>query len=289
MIINGYDTVVGSKFKRTNNIETTLKTLSTTNRLTQLNPNGVFGVDVENGESFDSFVFPISLTDFRGKKITVFDTRHYANSRGAIINKEEYSVLYAAAVLQQQVYTGNMRNIDSSLRFTTKAFAKATAGFLAQPANLNTTQRVELEIILAHYFICMSSTPSDDIVFVSQNMINSALRYTPVTTNPILTEMGYCGTIADLLEYIKGNDRLGTLSRLDMAGLVGTINRTWYVSSGFKMITGAAAEMPHLFTAICFGSATNNLYAKTAIGRVLDKKETPDITSFVKVISDQLY
>lgn len=285
MILNGYDTIVGSKFKRTDNIDSTLKTLSTTNRLPLLSDQGVYGVDYENGEAIPSFVFPITVTNYKGQMITVFDQRHYMNSKGNITNTEEYGMMYAASVLQQQVAKGKRGLLNSCEHYTVKAFSKAVSNLLAPQSNLNASQKIELEIILAHYFVCLISNKDDDYEFISQNVIKKALKYSPMTTQPIIESLGYLDSLSDLVTALKENERLPTLAKLDTGAFVAIINRTWFVSSGFKMIMGAAAELPHLFTAICYASVTNNMYKKTGVGRVLDRKETPDIDSFVSIIN----
>lgn len=289
MILDGYQTIVGSKFKRTDNVETTLKTLSTTNRLTQLSDQGVFGVTYENGEAIPSFVFPITVKNFKGQTITVFDQRHYTNKNDKIVNGPEYNMMFVASVLQQQVATGNRSVLSSGEFVTTKAFAKAVAGYLGPQANLTLAQKIELEIILAHYFVCLLSNADDDYAFISQNVVKKALRYSPQISAPIIGELGYIGSLGDLIKLLQERDSMPTMRKLDTGAFIAIINRTWFVSSGFKMITGAAAEVPHLFTAICYATATNNMYKKTAIGQVLEVKNTPEVEAFVKMINSAVY
>ena len=120
MILDGYQTIVGSKFKRTDNVETTLKTLSTTNRLTQLSDQGVFGVTYENGEAIPSFVFPITVKNFKGQTITVFDQRHYTNKKGQKAQPKSKPLHYISSD-GFDIYVGknNFQNDELTFKFAT--------------------------------------------------------------------------------------------------------------------------------------------------------------------------
>lgn len=289
MIINGYDTTVGNKLKRDYNVEGTLKALSTTNRLELVNPQGVYGISYDNADSIPSFVLPLTLKNFKNQTITVFDQRHYMNKSNNVVNIPEYTMMMVASVIQQQVANGKRSLISSSEFVTTKAFSKAISALLGPQSNLNLNQKIELEIILAHYYVCLSSNPDEDFKFVSQNTIATALKYSAYLSAPIIDEIGYINTLEQLTEVLRTRETLPTLSRLDIGGLIGIINRIWFVSSGFKIITSAAAELPHLFTAICYATVTNTMYKKTEIGKVLELKNTPEVGAFIKVINAGIY
>lgn len=291
MIINGYDTLVGSKFKVTDRIESTIKSLATTNRLTKLDstPHEVYMITNENSDNIPSFAFPITLKDYRGKSITVFDQRNYVNSSGKVVNEPELNMIEVASALQQLAGINDKAILLSSETYTVKAFARSIGNILANQANLDFSKKLELEIILAHYFNCLLTNSSDDYAFVSQNVLKRSLGYNPSTTVPIIEEVGYINTLEDLVNTLKNSPRLPTLNRITVVELLSIINRTWFVSSGFKMIIGVAAELPHLFTAICFASITNNIYRKTEIGKILDIKNNSNIGEFIKSINNVVY
>lgn len=273
MILNGYDTFLGSKFKISDSVPSTLKMLSTTNRLEKINSNGVYGVNHENGDMIKPFVFPMTLEDYRKNRITVLDQRIYLNTKGQIVNPHEYEMMEVASVLQQKVASGDKSIIRLALPAVIIGYVKAISLKLTKNAGLSMSQKMDLDIILAHYFVCLQNTSDDDYIFVSQNVINKALKYKHNTTLPIIEQIGFINTLKDLVEAIKTYPTLSSLNKLDVGGFIGLVNLTWYVSSGYKVILGASLEMPHLMTAICFVSIKHNLYKKTDIGRFMDPKE----------------
>lgn len=284
MLLNGYDTFVGKRVSVSDNIPITLKTLSTTNRLKNFGRiSEIKLVDAENGQAIKPFIFPLSLTDFKGNKVTVVDTRHYVNSSGKVVNPSEFNMMLVAALLQHAAYKGNRGVLMSARPYTLKAFARSISSVLQR--GLTFAQKVDLEIILGHYYNCLLTSNANDYVFVSQNALKQALNVQPNMSYPILSEIGYINTFKDLVETIKTYPTLSVLSKLDLGGFIGTVNQTWMVTSGFREITGASVELPHLYTAMCYASVTNNIYKKTAIGREVDPKDNPKITHFVNLIN----
>lgn len=288
MILNGYDTFVGSRIRLSDNIPTTLKMLATTDRLKNFGSSSdVKILDNESGSGIKTFVFPITLNDYRGNRITVMDARHYINSKGKVINSSEYEMMLTAALLQQLVAKNSKSILNGSKPYVLKAFVKSIAGVLSRPSNgnLNLNQRNDLEIILGHYYNCLLTNPNDDFIFVSQNALNQSLRIAPNSSFPVIKEIGYIDNFKDLLNAIKEYPTLSSLSKLDLGGFVGVVNQTWFASSGFREIVGASVEMPHLYTAICYASATNNIYKRTAIGAEVDIKQNRSIENFVRMIN----
>lgn len=285
MILNGYDTYVGSKITISDNIPSTLKMLSTTDRLKDVSPTGVKTVDAENGNGIKTFIFPITTTDFRNNKITVLDNRHYINKNGKSVNPGEYEMIITAALLQQLAAKGSRTVLNGTKPFVLKAFARSITGPLARRGNLTRSQSIDLQIILGHYYNCLLTDKSSDWRFVSQNAINQALRYSPGMSAPIIDEVGYIDSFKDLYTTIKEYPTLSGLSKLDLGGFIGLINQIWPVYSGFREIVGASIEMPHLFTAMCYVSVTNNNYKKSALGREVDPKENGGAENFVKTIN----
>lgn len=284
MILNGYDTFVGKRVSVSDDIPTTLKTLSTTNRLKTFGRiSEIKLVDAENGQNIKPFIFPMSLTDFRGNKVTVVDTRHYVNSAGKTVNPAEFNMMLVAALLQQAVYKGNKGTLLATRQYALKAFAKSISSVLQR--GLTFAQKLDLEIILGHYYNCLLTSNGDDYLFVSQNALKQAINVQPNTSYSVISEIGYINTFKDLVDTIKSYPTLSVLSKLDLGGFIGTVNQTWMITSGFREITGASVEMPHLYTAMCYASITNNIYKKTAIGREVDPRENPKVSHFVSLIN----
>lgn len=285
MILNGYDTFVGKRVSVSDNIPGTLKLLSTTNGLQNFGNSGVKILTSESGSGIKPFIFPMTLQDYRGKSVTVMDNRHYVNSKGRVVNDGELEMISTAALLQQLAANNSRVILNSNKPLVLKAFARSIAGILGRRGNLNPSQRLDLAIILGHYYNCLLTEERNEYAFVSQNAIRESLRINPSISAPIIEEVGYINTLPALFETIKNYPSFPTLAKLDIGGFIGLINQTWFVTSGFREIIGASVEMPHLYTAMCYVSITNNLYRKTAIGLEVDPKENSRAEILVQTIN----
>lgn len=285
MILNGYDTFVGGKVSVSDNIPGTLKMLSTTNNLQDFGKTGVKILTRENNNSIKPFIFPMTLSDYKGNMTTIMDNRHYVNTKGRVVNDGELEMMSTAALLQQLAANNSKVILNSSKPLVLKAFARSIAGVLGRRGNLNPSQRLTLAVILGHYYNCLLTSENSEYQFVSQNAIREGLRINPAISAPIIEEVGYINTFKQLFETIRDYPAFPTLAKLDIGGFIGLINQTWFVTSGFREIIGASIEMPHLYTAICYVSVTNNLYRKTAIGLEVDPKENSRAEVLVQTIN----
>lgn len=285
MILNGYDTFVGSRVSVSNDIPGTLKMLSTTDTLQSFGNSGVKILTNENNRSVKPFIFPITIKDYKGNMTTVMDNRHYVNSKGRVVNDGELEMVSATALLQQLAANGSKTILMSNKPLVLKAFARSIADTIGRRGNLNPSQRLDLTIILGHYYSCLLTDKNKEWGFVSQNALREALRINPTLSAPIIEEVGYISTLKELYETIKNYRTFPTLAKLDIGGFIGLVNQTWRVTSGFREIVGASIEMPHLYTAICYVSIINNLYRKTAIGLEVDPKENSRATVLVQTIN----
>lgn len=284
MILNGYDTTVGSKFKIKDKVAETIKLLQSTQRLDQIDNRGVFGVDYKNDFGLPKFVFPISVFNYKREPVTVLDQRTYFNQAGKNINVPEYNVMLLSAILQQDLQRGNTSLVKTVRPYTLKAFANAFGNALARTVTLDIVQKITLRIILAHYFVCLFEDPSVDYTFISQNAISRSLRIPQTQVLDVIQELGYLGTLEDLLNAIKTNPSLFSLSRLDLGGLIASGSSIFFTTSGFRMLMGGALEMPTLFTAICYGAATEKIYQNTAVGQELNVKNDSSVSNFIQTV-----
>lgn len=285
MIINGYDTVAGRRVSVVDDVSSALKTLAVTSRLKPYGKNtGVSLVDWSNGETLKTMVFPLSLKDFRNQSITVLDTRHYLNKDGKIVNPAEYEMMLLAALLQQRAFTHDIVPLTGTRVYTLRAFVLSISDVLGR--RLSPAQRLDVQIILGHYYNCLLTPQNVDVNYVTQNVLNNALKISPQTSGPVIAEIGYVNTLTQLTDTLKTYPSLGSLSKLEVGGFIGTINQTFFTTSGFREIIGASAEMPHLYTAMCYASATNNFYRKTPIGTQMDSRNRPGIENFVHLINN---
>lgn len=281
MILNGYDTTVGSRFKIRDKVTETINALQSTDRLELVDNRGVYAVDHKNDFGLPPFIFPISFTNYAREPVTVFDQRTYFNKSGRNINVPEYNVMLLASILQQDAQKGNLTLVKAVRPFTIKAFANSVGNAIGRTTTLNIVQKITLRVILAHYFVCLSESTNVDYMFISQNAVSRALRLSQVQVQEIIQDIGYLGTLADLLKAIKESPELFALSRLDLGSLIAVGSSVFFSTSGFRMLMGAALEMPTLFTALCWGAATQKIYQNTALGQELNVKEDKSVSSFI--------
>lgn len=284
MIINGYDTTIGSRFKVKDKVTETIKALQSTDRLELIDNRGVYAIDHKNDFGLPPFIFPISIQNYMREKVTVLDQRTYFNKQGRNINLPEYNVMLLAASLQQDLSNFNMTLVKSVRPFTIKAFANSVGNALSRTATLDILQKITLRIIIAHYFVCLSEDPSGDFEFVSQNAVSRALRIPQTQVSEVISGLGYLGKLEDLLKAIKEEPSLFAMSRLDMGSLVASGSSVFFSTSGFRQLMGAALELPHLFTAICWGAATQRIYQNTAVGQELNVKEDRSVSDFIRTV-----
>lgn len=285
MYINGFDTTVGSRFKVKFKVAETLRQLQSADKLELVDRRGVFAITHQNDYGLPPFVFPMSLQNYLRKPVTVFDQRTYINRDGKNVNVPEYNVMFLAACLQQDLNLGNRTLIKSVRNFTVKAFANAMSQKLQRVVTIDITQRRILRCVLAYYYICLMEDSSSDYKFVAQNVIKTALRYDIGEIQEVIEDLGYIGTLPELLKAITEHPQLFPLKKLDMEGLVAICNSIFFSTSGFKFIPGVAVELPTLFTALCWGAASQKIYQNTALGAELNVKEDKTVETFLSQVS----
>lgn len=285
MYINGFDTTVGSRFKVKFKVAETLRQLQSADKLELVDRRGVFAITHQNDYGLPPFVFPMSLHNYLRKPVTVFDQRAYIDRNGKNVNLPEYNVMFLAACLQQDLNMGNRTLIKSVRNFTVKAFANAMGSRLQSQVELNIEQRRTLRIILAYYYVCMMEESTNDFQFVAQNVLKTALRFDVDIIREVIDDLGYVGTLPDLLRVITTNPQLFPLKKLDMEGLIGVGNTIFFSTGGFKFIPSVAIELPTLFTALCWGAASQKIYQNTALGRELNTKEDPTVSNFLQQVN----
>lgn len=284
MILNGYDTTIGSRFRVRDKVEQTVKMLQSTDRLELIDNSGIYAVSHKTDNGLPPFIYPMSMQNYLREKVTIFDQRTYFNKEGRNINIPEYNVMLLAAKLQQDLQNGQTTLIKSVRPFTIKAFANALGRKLEREVMLDVDQKITLRIILAYYYVCLLEDPNIDYQFVAQNSIRSALNYPLDKIRGVIQDLGFVNTLPDLLRVIKEEPSLFPLSRLDIGGLVQIGQTIFFSTSGFKQLCGAALEMPTLFTALCWGAATQKVYQNTMIGEELNPKNLRNVDSFIKTV-----
>lgn len=284
MILNGYDTSVGSRFRIKDKVTDTLKILQSTDRLEIIDDRGVYAITHKNDAGLPPFIFPMSFQNYMREKITVMDQRPYFNKSGQNVNLPEYNVMFLATCLQQDLQNGQTTLMKTARPCTIKAFANAMSRSLARGVQLDVRSQTVLKIILAYYFVCLLEGPIPELTYVAKNSIRSALPFSINDIGDVIDAMGYVGTLADLHKVITTHPELFSLSRLDLSGLIQAGGGIFFAPSGYRQIVQAALEMPTLFTAFCWGAATQKLYQNTLIGEELNPKNYPKVDAFVKSV-----
>jgi hypothetical protein len=285
MILNGFDTTVGSRFKVKDKVAETIKLLQSTQRLELIDNRGVYGIDQNSDFGLPPFIYPISIMNYKREHVTVLDQRAYFNKAGKNINMPEYNIMLLAANLQQDLLNGNTTLVKTVRPYTIKAFANAFGNAISRTVQLDINQKITLRIILAHYYVCLSESPSVDFTFISQNAVSRALKIQQSVVSDVIENLGYLGKLSDLLDAIKQEASLFALSKLDIGGLVAAGSSIFFSTSGFRMLMGAALEMPTLFTAICYGGASEKIYQNTMVGQELNPKNDTSVTSFMQTVA----
>lgn len=284
MILNGYETTVGSRFKVKDKVGETIKLLQSTNRLEMVDNRGVYAVDSKNDSGLPAFIFPISTINYMREPVTIFDQRTYFNSQGRNINVPEYNVMLLSAILQQDMQRNNLSLIKSVRPYTIKAFANSVGNAIGRTATLDILQKMTLRIILAHYFVCLAEDPNVDYKFVSANAISRSLRVPQNQVLEIIEDLGFISRLEDLRQAIVKHPVLFPLQRLDIGGLIAAGSSVFFATSGFRQLMAAALEMPTLFTAICHGAATQKIYQNTKVGEELNVKVDKSVENFIRTV-----
>lgn len=284
MILNGYDTSVGSRYRVKDKVAETIKMLQSTDRLEIVDNIGVYAITHNNDMGLPPVIFPISIQNYLKEKVTVFDQRPYFNKSGQNVNIPEYNVMLLASMLQQDLQKGNTTLIRTVRPFTIKAFANSIARRLEAGTPLDMEQKTTLRIVIAYYYVCLLEDQNTDYNFIAQNSIQQALKFPGMRIRRTIEELGYVATIHELLRVIKEHPELLPLSRLDISGLIQAASGIFFANSGFKQLVPAALEMPTLFTAICHGAATQRIYQNTMVGQELDPRSNKQVDSFIKTV-----
>lgn len=268
MIINAYDTLPGKVYKVTEKTEGIIKTLALTDQLISDEENGVFYID-HSVVNIPPFSFPISVKSHTGEWITVYDKRPFLNKSNKVTNQPESDMFKVAACLQQAEVTKNGAILKSARHLTVKGFVGALSSLLARRGGLSIEEVMHLEIILTHYWICMTESTNVNREFITVNVCKEVLHIR--TADNYIQEIPEMDGIKSLLDVLNDYPQLYKLKAMDLKDFLSILSKLSFSSVGRQVIT-SAVEAPCLMTAIIYATINNNLYAKTPIGIALDPK-----------------
>lgn len=271
MLINGYDSTVGSPFRFTDGVANTIKTLHMTRNLTPTKKEGVFCLTNATDIGVDIFSFPITLESHTRQMITVFDERPYRNKNNQILHPNEIAIIRLAAFLQQDVVMKNMTPLKNGRLLSTKAFSESISTKLINSKGLDPNEALTLKVLLAYYYVCLQESPSDELDFIVLNIVSTLFGTRRDYVLGVIEELPRITTLPDLLEQIKANPILFKLKTLSLKELITIVGSISFAAMGPKIIS-VAAEAPCLFMALVYGAATFKALSRTQLGITLDPK-----------------
>lgn len=290
MLINAYDTTVGTKYKATDDVEATIKALHVSRALTRTNKEGVFVLTHETTLPVPTFAFPITMQAYNKDIITVYDERPYRNkSNDAVVNQNEVVIIRLAAFLQHDVAEGNIAPVKNCRMVATKAFAEAAGSVLGRRGGLDVNETMTLKVLLAYFFVGLQEENNTDLVLVASNVIRGIYGSEKGYILGVIEEVPKMATLEDLLGAMRSNPVLYKLKATDLKDMLAVIGGISFAALGNKVIL-AACEAPCLFTALVYAAIRfKAAYHKTKIGEALDPKYNKETLASLQKHIDYTY
>lgn len=272
MYLNAYDTYVGNPLSHMDRVPSTLKSLAIMKDLLDVG-DGVFQITHENGAGIPFLNFPLSMFGLDRKPMTVMDNRPYTNKSGAITNAAERIALLVTSFVQQDVLSGNLSVIRNTSGVVARALARAWGSQIIRQSGLEEDKALTVYIILIHYYNCLVNQENEtDLVFISQNLCQSAMGIDRNRSLEVLEQIGYINTLPLLRDALVTYPGMFKLKNLQVKDLIALGQRIWFSATG-KQIVGAGLEHPPLLIGMCAATISHkNAYGKTPLGMQLDPK-----------------
>lgn len=268
MIINAYETTIGKTYSVTEKTVSIVSSLSLMDRLNPTKIPNVYYID-HTTVNVSPFSYPLTFKDHTGQYITVYDKRPFINKSNKVINQAEANMFKLCAALQQAVVNKETAVLKTSRYLTIKGFVGALSSLLVRRGGLTLEEKLSLDVILAHYWICISEQPTVDRKFITNNVCKEVLHIQ--TAKEKLLEVEDMTNIKSLLEQIHQHPALWKLKVMDFKDFLTILSKLSLSSVGKQVIT-AAVEAPCLMTALIHTTVNNNLYFKTPIGLFIENK-----------------
>lgn len=271
MLINAYDTTVGSLIRSAHRVDEVIKTLHLSNSLSPTKKENVFVITNATPVTFSALAFPITLQTHTRKTITVYDERPYRDKQNRVTNPNDLTIMKLAAFLQQDIAELRLTPLKSGRMLTAKAWSESLTHRFISRAGLDITEASTLKCLLAYYVVCLSEQPNTDLVFVGENVIRSIYGMEKDFILGVIEHVPHLQNLVGLITAIHANPILYKLKGLDLKDLTSLVNSLTFSALG-KTVVGAAAEAPCLLMAFVYGAARFKALAKTPLGMALDPK-----------------
>ena len=284
MLINAYDTTVGSVLKVKDKVDETIKTLVLMKNLTPTKKANVYVITHATPVPFSALAFPITVQDHTRRLITVYDERPYRDNQNRAVNTNDITIMRLAAFLQQDVADLRFTPLKTGRNMVVKAFSESLTHRIISRAQLDITEANTLKCLLAHYVVSLMEQPDTDLTFVSENVIRTVYNMQKDFILGVIEGVPRLSNLTDLLGAIRANPMLYKLKGIDLKDFIALVSTlTFHALKG--PVVGAAAEAPCLLTAFIYGAARFKAYSKTPFGMALDPKYNRGmLESFLKNI-----
>lgn len=271
MLINPYDTTVGSGLKASHRVDEVIKTLHLSNGLTPTKKAGVFVITQTTNMPFSALAFPITLQTHTRQTITVYDERPYRDKQNRPVNQNDITIMRLAAFLQQDCAELKFGPLKAGRNMVAKAFSEALTRRFVSRAGLDITEATTLKALLAFYVVCLIEQPNTDLTFVGENVLRSVFQMQKEFSLGVIEDVPHLQSLEDLRKAIIANPVLYKLKELGLKDLIALVSTLVFTGLG-TMVVGAAAEAPCLLMAFVFGAARFRQLQKTPLGEQLDPK-----------------
>lgn len=224
-------------------------------------------------------------------------SRMNASGEVMITNPTDYAFIMDLALLTQHWVNEKMSSpiIKSNKSLLTKLFTRWLGGALITKLNIEPNLQPRVNVIIAYYWLCMTSVADDSNDPVHRdNLPSLATTISDATGSKqpavfeIIRELEQMKELDDLIEQLKqhsGSSRFDNLS----AGFIFTLVQfSWYGSNPIELCC-TALEYPPIFMGMIYHAATKDGFNKTTIGRLLKDMPRHTLGGFIKSYDYEIY
>lgn len=295
MVINPYDTVLGSTYNVGNLKKEMIQWLAKEPRGTMhnyevypgaLNPIFIIGKD-EAERNITPIAYPMIFEDHLGKHNIVTDVRKSMRIRNGEDVLNMYDIVTFSEALDfeliRTIYMMKMYTDSDALadvqKHVTGMFTKWVAGALVGNLNLTITDNAIIEVVLTHYMVSLFADDNDDaevIFYRTESLLNTfGYTYSTAKLKEITSKLKQNPkTATDLAENIKVSSVNVILKEFNTNILYTLVGGTWYNNTNTTANTILAFEhMPTLIT-ILYSAVTYRSYKRTKLTTIMTNGTT---------------
>lgn len=222
-------------------------------------------------------------------------TRSTPSGDVVITNPTDYAFLMDLALLSQHWVNEEMISgiAITNKTLLTKLFTRWLGGSLIVRLNIEQSLQVRVNIIVAYYWICLTSGANDvrqdtAKMRMTARGIGDAVGAQSTYVIEVLESLEPMSSIDDLIGQLidhSGSSRFNSMT----AGFVFTlVQYSWYGANPIQ-VCSTALEYPPIFMGMVYHAATKDGYSKTAIGRLIKDVPRSDLGGFIKAYDYEIY